>query len=384
MTKVKPTAAVTKKQLSRKEREVQQRKLLYILLGVTAVAVVLVIAFGWYQEYVAKPSAPIATVNGKPISTRDYQAMVRFRDFEIVNMISRVQNQLNSLDPTNEDQQFLVQYMQQQVQQLQTQRGSVSTATLDEMIDDELVRQEAAKRSIQVTSEELQAEIEQQFGFIRNPPTPTPTPITTTVDISVTPTPTTAPMTLEGFQTSYNDYAVALRKNIGFSEVAFRRLFESSLYRTKLQEALAEQVSASEEQVHARHILVETEEEAKKVQERLSAGEDFAALAKELSLDTGSQEAGGDLGWFARGQMVTEFEEAAFALQPGQTSEPVKSSYGYHIINLIERDPNRALDEATLEQKKASAVDDWLATQRTSDAVKSYWSSDKVPELTYK
>ena len=79
--------------------------------------------------------------------------------------------------------------------------------------------------------------------------------------------------------------------------------------------------------------------------------------------------------------MVTEFEEAAFALEPGQSSEPVKSSFGYHIINVIERDANRTLDEASLESKKASALDDWLADQRASGVVTSYWSSAKVPDL---
>ncbi|HNT05035.1 MAG TPA: peptidylprolyl isomerase, partial [Anaerolineae bacterium] len=87
-------------------------------------------------------------------------------------------------------------------------------------------------------------------------------------------------------------------------------------------------------------------------------------------------------GWFPRGMMVTEFEDAAFALQPGETSDPVKTSFGYHIINVIERDANRALDEAGLDQKKSSALDNWLTTQRNSGTVISYWSSAKVPNLS--
>jgi parvulin-like peptidyl-prolyl isomerase len=350
-----------------------------IFVAVTVTAVLLVLAFGFYQEYVAKPASPVATVNGKPISIRDYQAMVRYRRFEQTSMIARLQNQLSLLDATAEDQQFLVQYYQQQIQQLQSNELTLPTDVLDNMIDDELVRQEAGKRNITVTADESQAEIEQQFGYIRNPPTPTPTPITATLEITATPTPTEVPMTLETFQQNYDQYVVALRKNASFGETAFRRLFESSLYRTKLQDALAAEVPLTAEQVHARHILLTTEEDAKKALERLQAGEDFAALAKELSQDTGTKETGGDLGWFPRGQMVTEFEEAAFALQPGQTSDPVQTSYGYHIINVIERDANRPLDETMLEQKKASALDDWLAVQRKSEAVQSYWSSDKVP-----
>jgi parvulin-like peptidyl-prolyl isomerase len=379
--KGKPTEPLTRKQISRREREAQQRRILYAIVAVTALAVVLVLGYGFYQEYVVKPSAPIAVVNDKPISTRDYQTMVKYRRFELASMIARVQNQLAVLDPTIEEQQFLVQYFQQQLQQLQLQQMNLPMNVLDSMIDDELIRQEAARRNITVTPEEVQEEIELQFGYQRNPPTPTPTPITATIAITLTPTPTEAPMTLEEFQRNYSEYVIAMRKNAGVSEATFRRLFESNIYRRKLQEALAAEVPTTAEQVHARHILVDTEEEAQKVKERLQAGEDFAALAKELSKDPGSASEGGDLGWFPRGMMVTEFEEAAFALQPGQISDIVKTSYGYHIIQLIERDPNRPLDEDFLAQKKASALDDWLAEQRQSEAVKRYWSSDKVPPV---
>lgn len=379
--KSKPMEPLTRKQISRREQEAQQRRILYTVAAVTALAVILVLGYGFYQEYVVKPAAPVAVVNGKPISTRDYQAMVRYRRFELASMMARVQNQLSLLDPTAEEQQFIVQYFQQQLQQLQLRQMNLPMDVLDSMIDDELIRQEAARRNLTVTPEEVQEEIELQFGYQRNPPTPTPTPITATVAITLTPTPTEAPMTLEEFQRNYSEYVIAMRKNAGISEATFRRLFESNIYRRKLQEALAAEVPSAAEQVHARHILVDTEEEAQKVKERLQAGEDFATLAKELSKDTASASEGGDLGWFPRGMMVTEFEEAAFALEPGQTSDIVKTSYGYHIIQLIERDPNRPLDEDFLAQKKASALDNWLAEQRQSDAVKRYWSSDKVPPL---
>jgi parvulin-like peptidyl-prolyl isomerase len=365
-----------KKQLSRKQREEQQKRILYAVAGVTLIAVVLVLGFGFYQEYILKPSSPVALVDGKPISTRDYQLMVQYRRFDLANQVAVLQAQLLQLDPTVEEQQFLVQYLQQQIQQLQSQDISLPMQVFDDMIDDELIRQEAAKRGIAVTAEEVQEEIEQQFGYERNPPTPTPTPITATVAITVTPSPTVPVMTEEEFQQRYSEYVLALRRNVKFSEAAFRHLFESSIYRQKLQEALGEEVPTTDEHVHARHILVETEEEAKKVSERLEAGEDFSALANELSMDTSED---GDLGWFPRGQMVPEFEEAAFALQPGETSEIVQTSYGYHVIQLIERDPDYPLDEAILERRKTSALEDWLEEQRQSDAVESYWSSDKVP-----
>jgi peptidyl-prolyl cis-trans isomerase C len=92
-----------------------------------------------------------------------------------------------------------------------------------------------------------------------------------------------------------------------------------------------------EEEARARHILVKTEEEAKKVKERLEKGEDFAKVANEVSIDPGSGKQGGDLGFFGRGQMVPAFEEAAFKLEPGKVSEPVKTQFGYHVIKLEEK-----------------------------------------------
>jgi peptidyl-prolyl cis-trans isomerase C len=92
------------------------------------------------------------------------------------------------------------------------------------------------------------------------------------------------------------------------------------------------------EEVHARHILVKTEDEAKDIIKRLGAGEDFIALAKEKSEDPGSKESGGDLGYFTKGQMVPEFETEAFSLKPGETStKPVKSDFGFHVLKVEDK-----------------------------------------------
>ena len=86
------------------------------------------------------------------------------------------------------------------------------------------------------------------------------------------------------------------------------------------------------DKIKCSHILVEKQSQALAILERLKKGEKFAELAKELSTDTGSGKRGGDLGYFGRGRMVKPFETAAFALSIGQTSEPVKSEFGYHVI----------------------------------------------------
>ena len=93
----------------------------------------------------------------------------------------------------------------------------------------------------------------------------------------------------------------------------------------------------AQEEVRARHILVESEELAKQLQERIGKGEDFIALAKEHSKDPGSKSDGGDLGYFSKGQMVPVFEETAFALKPGEVSAPVKSQFGWHLVKVEDR-----------------------------------------------
>jgi peptidyl-prolyl cis-trans isomerase C len=91
-----------------------------------------------------------------------------------------------------------------------------------------------------------------------------------------------------------------------------------------------------EQEVHARHILVKTEDEAKDLVKQLKAGADFKELAQKSS-DGGSAHSGGDLGYFSRGQMVKIFEDAAFALEPGQISDPIKSEFGWHVIKVEDK-----------------------------------------------
>lgn len=101
------------------------------------------------------------------------------------------------------------------------------------------------------------------------------------------------------------------------------------------------------EEVHAAHILVSTEEDAKAIKAELDAGADFATLASTKSIDPSAAQNGGDLGFFSKGMMVKPFEDAAFALADGQVSEPIQSDFGWHVIKLIER---RESAPPTMEQ----------------------------------
>jgi parvulin-like peptidyl-prolyl isomerase len=375
----KPAKELTKKQIAISRRDRERQRWLLIGLGIVALLVIGLLAAGLYQEFVGKPSSPVAVVNGVPIRTDEYQKLWRYQRWNLQNYIARLESQKAQYQG-QEGAEFLTSYIDQLLQQAQSQLLSLDTFVLEQAIDRELIRQGAQKEGIVVTPSEIQAEIEEQFGFVRNPPTPTPTPILTdTQAITQTPTPTVAPMTLEEFQKAYENYLQTLKQVAGLSETDYKRLVEAELLQRKLEAVLQARVPTTAEQVHARHILVQNEEMARLVLNRLKAGDDFAAVAKEFSQDTSTKDQGGDLGWFPRGRMVPEFEEVAFSLPVGELSEPVKTQYGYHIIKVEERDPNRPLDETALEEARAQALDKWLQEQRAAAQIQRMLTPDKIP-----
>lgn len=132
-----------------------------------------------------------------------------------------------------------------------------------------------------------------------------------------------------------------------------------------------------EEEVRARHILVESEDEAKKALARVKAGEDFAKVAAELSKDPGSKTDGGDLGFFTKERMVAPFAEAAFKLKPGELSEPVKSQFGFHVIRVEER---REKPVPAFEELKEQ-IENYLARKTQQDIILALRQKAKVERL---
>jgi peptidyl-prolyl cis-trans isomerase C len=132
----------------------------------------------------------------------------------------------------------------------------------------------------------------------------------------------------------------------------------------------------SEQEVHARHILVPTEEEAKKIEEQLKKGADFAELAKKESKDPGASD-GGDLGFFTKEQMVPEFSKVAFTLEPGKISDPVKTQFGWHIIKVEEK---RARKAPTFDQVKPQ-IEQFVTRKAQADYVAKLRETAKVERM---
>ena len=143
----------------------------------------------------------------------------------------------------------------------------------------------------------------------------------------------------------------------------------------KVYEEASKQISG-EQEVRARHILVETEDEAKAVKAELEKGADFAELAKKKSKDPGSAD-GGDLGFFTKEQMVPEFSAVAFSLEPGKISDPVKSQFGWHVIKVEEKRNRKAPD---FEQVKAQ-IEQYVTRKAQAEYVAKLRTEAKVERL---
>jgi peptidyl-prolyl cis-trans isomerase C len=143
----------------------------------------------------------------------------------------------------------------------------------------------------------------------------------------------------------------------------------------KVYQEAAKQIEG-EQEVHARHILVETEDEAKAIEAELKKGADFAELAKKKSKDPGASD-GGDLGFFTKDQMVPEFSAAAFSLEPGKISDPVKTQFGWHIIKVEEKRNRKAPD---FDQVK-SQIETYVTRKAQAEYVAKLRETAKVERM---
>lgn len=178
-----------------------------------------------------------------------------------------------------------------------------------------------------------------------------------------------------------NTYATAIAdfETSGISESTLRAIYEANLLRRKVLDAVTADVPRTEEQVWARHILVDDERTSGIVRSLLISGKDFAEVAQEYSKDTGSAIVGGDLGWFGRGAMVAEFENAAFSQEIGEIGIPVQSQFGYHIIQVLGH-TDIPLSASQYEQKRETAFTEWLEQVKAEAAILVHeeWR-DRVP-----
>lgn len=234
---------------------------------------------------------------------------------------------------------------------------------LDELITNRLIDQEAVKNHVKIDPAAIDQRLQEYKNSAAGGDESTWQAILAQYD-----------MTEQSLRDSIRRDLIAeqiIGKDITLSDDDIKAYYEQN----KSQYAEAEQVRAS-------HILVNTKEEADAILAQLKAGGDFAAIAKEKSLDTQTKDKGGDLGYFGRGEMDPEFEKVAFSLPAGQLSDPVKTSYGYHIIKVIDHKEARqyTLDEVKdrvrqdlLNSRISERYPDWVAGLKAKAKIVQYW-----------
>jgi peptidyl-prolyl cis-trans isomerase D len=421
----KKTATLSKKHMDRLHREKKQIR--YITIGAIIVILLVIgsIGYGILDQQVLKGRRAVAVVNGEKITVNDFRAFTKYYRNQLIQNAQRTYQfaSMFGSDPNT-----LQSFGSQLVSingELEANRAGQSA--LDQMIADRLIRQEAKKRGITVTAEEVETSMQEALRYFPNgTPTPSPTvPViptftlsplqltmipptatsiptkvvtetaTTSAALALTPTatlaasatptlaptevvitatatpqPTETPYTLDAYKNIYATM-VADFAATEIPEATVRYVIESTLYREKLKAAVLGELPCVQEQVWAQHILVNDEQTAQDMLAKLKAGEDWVKLASNFSVDTSNKDKGGDLGWFPRGQMVKEFEDAVFAMtQPGQLSQPVKTKSGYHIIRLVAHE-DRPISASECSNLSDQKFDDWLTNYKTAAAIQT-------------
>jgi len=261
------------------------------------------------------PTAPLAAVvNGQNIMLADYERQVA--DYEQALLEQ-------GLDPdTLEGQEQLIE---------------VRREVLAGMIDHVLIEERGASLHVGLTDEELQAQVQ--------------------ADIAAGGGQSAFDAWLQSTGQTREDYAEALRQ---------------ALIEQRVFDVVAGDVPEQAEQVHARHIQVGTEAEAQEIVRRLQAGSDFAELAEEQSLDLATRTSGGDLGWFPRGLVASELEDAAFGLQPGEISGIVALGDGFHVIQVVERERARRLSPENQIALGQAIFEAWLEGLRAAATIERH------------
>lgn len=382
---------LTRKQLSRLEREERIRKLLILGVTLVGIAVVGVLGYGLVAEQILKPRQPVAVVDDEPITSSEFQARVRFRRLQMKNQLQYLyQQQQQTTDTQSANAQSFLQYLQGQIRDIQSQlepenAETIGKQVLDQLIQEELVRQEASSRGISVTSDEVQEKIQDAFGY--NPDaTPEPAvsaPLTSTGTVTTPPSPVSTQMTKADFRDMYNRYIRESLRPMGISEQLYRTWIEAELLTERLQADIEEkQVPAEADQVKLRLLTVGSEERANELAARLDAGEDFQTLADELKQDQEVQGSGNELGWLPRelleNRLGKELTDLAFSLEVGERSQPLAGEGGqqYRII-LVAGHEVRELDKFVRQQMVDDAFQAWLDAQQVLVERKTY--RDRIP-----
>lgn len=381
-----PEKELTRKQSARREREKRLER--YMIWGAIAVGVLIVgvLAYGVISLNVLAPRRPVATVGDTPIQTAAFQRRVRYErtlTLATINLYNSYLSQLGQLDPQTAD--SLSQQLQYQVATLQNQLKPELASlyghnVLDSMTEEELVRQEAARRGLTLSAEELHSAIEQTLleqEYLQPPAAPVTETQTLTDTQAVTPTATIDPA---AYDAAYQQFLDDVKAQTEFLQSDFEAMLSAQALRDKLKASLGESLATTGEQVMFTYVVTGTQQEAAALQARLAAGEDPGAIIAELQSDTSTISDGGDVQWLPLGylstRLGTEAERVAFNTPPNVPSDPVQGNDGnYYVLLVTGHEQDRPLDESVLSQLKEEAYTQWLTEQRDANVTLLDWEA---------
>ena len=381
MTKRKRSdRGLTRRQLARREREHRTQQLMtWIAIAVGAV-IALILAYGSISE-ILKARSPAATIGETAIMARDFKArqsyerwMAELEIYQYQNYITQLSSQQLAVTNTEEDAETeaevtvddstdaLIQQLQYTLSSLEQQLSPDFTnlyagQVLDAMIEEELIRQEAAKRNLTVTEDELQQGIELTVGYDRAAATST---LTETA---------VAAFDQPDFDELYEQFDTNVLKIARFSEENFRAMITAQLLGQKLIEELIKDIELVRDQVELTVFTVDTEDEGLILKGRINDdGEDPAVLVEELAQNESPSSAGYDLPWLPQGYLDVQFgielEKAAFNTPVGKASQPVLGIGEQYFVIYVKGHEERELSEDLLAQAEQQAYEGWLSTSK--------------------
>jgi parvulin-like peptidyl-prolyl isomerase len=316
--------------------------------------IIIVVVVGWYLVYKAPLQATIIKVNNDSISV-DY-------------LIKRCL--MNTSDPND------------------------TMSTIQNIIQEELIKQAAPQYGITVTEADIDQELRKEANnsssgtdstvsdtATTTTPTETTTPIDTSVTTTATPGTTTPAVTTTLSDAEYQEWYRQTLDATTLSESQFRDLVRTSIIAQRLQTIFEANMPTTAEQAHIYDIVVADSATATDIKNRIDAGEDFQTLASEVSLDTSTKDKGGDMGWVPIKALDSDLANTVTNLEIGKVSDPVQTSSAaqqaassqqdqpYFLLMVTEKSPSREVDPQYISTLQGRLMTDWLNTQMSTQKI---------------
>jgi hypothetical protein len=396
-----PPSNLTRKQQHHLRRdEVQTRIVLAAFLGVL-VLIAAIIGYGYVRAYVLRQGEPVAVVYGETITIAQWQKEVRYERLQNIDLYQQYAAYYQvEADATIRGyyKSFADQYVA-----LLSDNMQIGKNAQDFLVQGAIIRHQAALLNIAVSDEEVQGKIDGIFGYTpsatltaqpsvtpsaTNTPTATPAAdaptATAAPTVAATPTlsatqqamllptmvpPTATPYSEESFQKSFSAYMDMLNKKTGMTEADFRERVRVVQLLAKVRASVISTVPRDQEQYHLLRISAPDEVTAAADRVRITGGEDFSTVAKEVSTDANAKTDGGDIGWIGSGILPTAVEDKVFALNVGDVSEVVQiDSATWAIFKLVAKEV-RPLDDIPYNAAQTAFYNKWLADLETKENV---------------